>query len=299
MKEDCKIIRDLLPSYIDGLTNDATNQYIEEHINDCEQCKKALEDMKKELKLDTTQKDSKEVKYIKKFNKKMKILKIILLAVLLIFILSYLRKMMILVIVNNKISEYASSINFYIKSLTHPGISEDMLIIEHYKKDDKYITKAKTITESMKVYANNYYNGETVNRYVKWDFDEEDTEHISRKTAYLNDAENVLVPTIPNWIDISNPIMFFTTPLFSSIKSDKCNDIDCYKITLYSINSSHETILYIEKETGLMIRIIGAGTSIGVDGTRYDNITDYEYKFDIVTDDDFIEPDISEYEIEE
>ena len=57
MKE-CKIIRDLFPSYIDGLTNEETNQYIEEHLNNCEHCKKILEDMKKELKLDTIQKDS-------------------------------------------------------------------------------------------------------------------------------------------------------------------------------------------------------------------------------------------------
>ena len=49
MKElnDCKIIRDLFPSYIDGLTNETTNQYIEEHLKDCEDCKKALENMKK------------------------------------------------------------------------------------------------------------------------------------------------------------------------------------------------------------------------------------------------------------
>ena len=45
MKEvkDCKIVQDLLPSYIDGLTNEDTNQYIEEHLKECEECKKKLE----------------------------------------------------------------------------------------------------------------------------------------------------------------------------------------------------------------------------------------------------------------
>jgi len=46
-----------------------------------------------------------------------------------------------------------------------------------------------------------------------------------------------------------------------------------------------------------MIRHIG--NSMDKDGKIYNSVTDYEYKFDVVTDDDFIEPDISEYEIED
>ena len=77
-EKNCKIIRDLFPSYVDGLTNKDTNQYIEEHLKNCEDCKKILQNMKKELRIDTTKKDSQEVNYIKKFNKKMKLFKIIL-----------------------------------------------------------------------------------------------------------------------------------------------------------------------------------------------------------------------------
>ena len=31
-KRECKIVQDLLPNYVDGLTNEETNKYIEEHI---------------------------------------------------------------------------------------------------------------------------------------------------------------------------------------------------------------------------------------------------------------------------
>ena len=44
-KIDCRIIQDLLPSYIDGLTSEYTNQVIEEHVEECEPCKEMLQRM--------------------------------------------------------------------------------------------------------------------------------------------------------------------------------------------------------------------------------------------------------------
>lgn len=45
----CDIIRDLLPSYVDGLTSETSNAAIEEHIKECEECSQYLEAMKKEV----------------------------------------------------------------------------------------------------------------------------------------------------------------------------------------------------------------------------------------------------------
>ena len=50
-KKDCKIVQDLLPNYIDKLTSNETNQYIEEHINDCKDCKKILDAMQKDIQI--------------------------------------------------------------------------------------------------------------------------------------------------------------------------------------------------------------------------------------------------------
>lgn len=41
----CAMVEDLLPSYLEGLTNDTTNQMIEEHINGCEKCRKYKENL--------------------------------------------------------------------------------------------------------------------------------------------------------------------------------------------------------------------------------------------------------------
>lgn len=69
-KKDCKIVQDLLPSYIDGLTNEETNQFIKEHMKDCDECLKVLEDMEKELKQDKKKVSKQEVDYMKKYKRK-------------------------------------------------------------------------------------------------------------------------------------------------------------------------------------------------------------------------------------
>ena len=32
-KKECKVVQDLLPNYIEGLTTKETNEFIEEHLN--------------------------------------------------------------------------------------------------------------------------------------------------------------------------------------------------------------------------------------------------------------------------
>ena len=67
-KRDCKIIQDLLPNYIEKLTNEETNLFIEEHLKECTECQHIFENMQKELKVNTEKRDEREVKYIKKYN---------------------------------------------------------------------------------------------------------------------------------------------------------------------------------------------------------------------------------------
>lgn len=77
-KNDCKIIQDLLPNYIDKLTNEYTNEFIEKHLNECSECKKIYDRMKKQIDLNF-QVDDKEIKTMKKISKKIKIMGILIL----------------------------------------------------------------------------------------------------------------------------------------------------------------------------------------------------------------------------
>lgn len=45
MKMNCDIIRDLLPLYADHLTSEASNALVEEHLGECPDCKRELEQM--------------------------------------------------------------------------------------------------------------------------------------------------------------------------------------------------------------------------------------------------------------
>lgn len=65
----CEIVQDLLPSYTDGITGQETAEAVEYHLEDCEDCKKLYEDMKKEY--DKKIETGEEKELLKKINKKM------------------------------------------------------------------------------------------------------------------------------------------------------------------------------------------------------------------------------------
>ena len=67
-KIPCSVIRDLFPSYIDKLTSEESNQLVEEHVAECKDCKKILQDMQEGSKQSykPTEKEKKEIDFLKK-----------------------------------------------------------------------------------------------------------------------------------------------------------------------------------------------------------------------------------------
>lgn len=72
---NCNIIKDLLPSYIDGICSEDTVKAIEEHIQNCEDCKQALKSMQQQTDYVQTIPDEvkKAITPFKKINKKRRI----------------------------------------------------------------------------------------------------------------------------------------------------------------------------------------------------------------------------------
>ena len=91
-KKVCKIVQDLLPNYIEKLTSDETNEYIEEHLKECAECTSVLNDMQKNIETKNIKMDEREVKYIKKYNKKFNIIRNILIIIVLLIIIIIGRK---------------------------------------------------------------------------------------------------------------------------------------------------------------------------------------------------------------
>ena len=64
----CEIIRDLLPSYVDGLTSEESNREITAHVAECAPCKEILEQMQEEV----APKEKRKINPFRKFNRRMR-----------------------------------------------------------------------------------------------------------------------------------------------------------------------------------------------------------------------------------
>ena len=287
MKRDCKIVQDLLPNYIEKLTNEETNKYIEEHLKECEECKKMYENMKKELEISTNKRDKREVKYIKKFSNKLKILKMILLVILLVFVGVIGYKIIVIKSMQGKMDNYKDITNFHITKTSY-GLNT-ILVQEVFCKDDNYLVNVRSIGENTeKREITSMKNGHS---YITSG---------ENKVALMNAMPINAPEKVYNHLESENFGEFMAGIFSSHISSVKCNDKDCYKIDNFITSElafpEQGFFVYIDKETGLVVRV-EEGTRNNETGGFYTQVSDYKYEFNTVTDEDLKEPDISEYKI--
>lgn len=64
-KTNCNIIKDLLPSYMENICSDDTKEFVENHLNACDNCRKFAEMMQK-TELVSEQTDKEAIDYMKK-----------------------------------------------------------------------------------------------------------------------------------------------------------------------------------------------------------------------------------------
>lgn len=75
---DCKIIKDLLPLYMDKLASDSSVRAIKEHLEECQDCRNVLEKMERPLS-GHTKEEEKELDFLKKIRRRNKrVLKMVL-----------------------------------------------------------------------------------------------------------------------------------------------------------------------------------------------------------------------------
>ncbi|MBR6504521.1 MAG: zf-HC2 domain-containing protein [Clostridia bacterium] len=291
-KRECKIIQDLLPNYVEELTNEETNIYIEEHLESCTECKKICENMKENMNIRTEKSDKKDIKYFKKYRNKLGILKFILFIILAIFILVIGRRMIIIKSLQNKVNDIKANTNFHMVQYDYEGV--------HYRKNEVYSKDGKTV---LTITQNNTNGLQKLTKYTNEDKSNIYIETNENKVAILN--QDASFP--PNYTGIKNYIEtntlgeFILNILRCKITTANMNGKECYKIdqffsTNYLYGTEEGWSIYIDKETGLPVRTFGE-TLTNENGT-FTTVNDYQYEFDIVTDEAFIEPDINEYEVQ-
>lgn len=279
----CKIVQDLLPSYIEKSTDEETNKFIEEHLNLCDKCKNIYNELLKNANEKEKTNTKKEIKYMKKYKNKMSILKTILIVILLLVVIYVGRNMIILCSIQNKASKYYNSNNYHIEMYSYN--STDTSVLEVYKKDNKFMQRASSYnSEGIVIETLDYTDGRSTNVYII------DTN--GKKFRVKSEPVDIYItPKSVNYAGISNLLEFLLKSVTSQITTVKCNGKDCYKIDTLGMTT------YVDKETGLAIRVINTSKSFrDEDYSKMESsVDDIFFEFNEVTDEDFIEPDRSDF----
>ena len=260
-REECKKVQVLLKNYAKNSVDKETKEYIEEHVKICNTCKKMLKQFQK-----NTNEENKSRSF------KIKIIVIAILLIILIPVIMISRKIIIISNLENKSREYVNSNNFYAKVYSYSGDFTN--INEHYKKDDKQLTK------------NRIFNGTYVSDFIYVKENEKTDIYANidgKKVANLD--EDIDLFFMPNTIEINNIWELMDISMYSKVETEECNGKNCYRI------SNKYCTLYLDKDTGLIVREIRKFN----EGDTVNMVLDYMYTFDNVKDTDFNRPNISEY----
>ena len=302
-EKDCNIIQDLLPNYIDNLTNEETNIFIEEHLDTCNNCKNILKNMKNDLKINDLHRDNREIKYMKKYSNKMKILKIIILTVILLFVILTLRKVFIISDLYNKAEKTISATNYHEISYSYNlgNYSKE----EIFRLDNKKKIIITQLTEDGDV--------STTIMFANKVSDENNSDNMYSVNIYGISPKGkkvILNKTMEIYDNLQNPfytenwwqLLKYSIP--ASIKLTNFNGNQCYYLANfknpYSYNSEG---IYINKETGFPLSTISyeykKSNEISDDFPKREPLHEYVLELNTVMESDFSEPNINEYEIQQ
>lgn len=206
----------------------------------------------------------------------LKIIGIILIILLVLTLIHTIRNYIIIRNLQNKISKYSNSTNYFVKSESTKN-DGTKIIMKYYQKDNKQAVFLEKTSNENEIKISRYNNGERVDTF---------TETKDSKVAQL-DTSTLISVNIYNQLETDNKWQTFIGSIISNIRSEKCNDKECYVIKGFTSTTSltfEETKIYIDKDTGLLVKVIEDET-----------ISNREYEFNNVEDTIFIEPDISQY----
>jgi len=220
-----------------------------------------------------------------------KILLFIVTFIMLTFVILTARKFIILSSLNNKVVELQKTKNIYARIISNSEETKSQTV-EIYFKDN--IRK-----DTMEIKNSN----NTINEIIQITYPNKQNIYIydgltKEMASYDRDNSEVENNMIVNFADYTTLFEGLSNAITSKIKVEEIDGKKCY--ILSSLSNSNiiyeegttEALVYIEKDTGIPIKIV---STINKNGSDTKNTITYEYKFDCVTENDIEEPDISEY----
>lgn len=214
---------------------------------------------------------------------KVKIVILVVIAIILIaFIIITARKMIIISKLDNKAKEIEKVGNFHTISYTYGN--GEYTKSEVFKSGDKIKTASISVDNDNNVTKLTFVGNKADNS--------ENTEYTGHNYMETSDYKitsqdekvygEITIRCIKNPFKTENFWELLGKSVKSTIKSETYNGKDCYYIT-----NLEEYALHVEKETGL---------PIGAERLENNDIQ-VLYEIDTVTEEDFKEPDINEYEV--
>lgn len=286
MKNECEIVYDLLPNYIEHVTNETSNEFIENHISGCENCRRLYN----ELRVGTNSKDTqtREINFLKKYKRHLNTIKIIFILVIVLILATFAGKWLKKYNILKEISETSQSnqsINNY-HIIEYYYTEGHILKMEQFKMDEKNKFTYTMETEDGTVTETTYSHKVNDNEYIGTTYIENGENKSVRENVKIN--RELFKDSVLYNANIKDLLRY---SFDATIKTTTFRDRECYYINNLPIltGGKYERV-YFDKATGLMI-----GSS-QVDSSQ-NSATPIEavYEYNVVTDKDFIEPDILNY----
>lgn len=258
--ENCKIVQDLMPSYLENLLSEESENFVNNHISTCDNCKKYLSLISENIandKENENKEDDISIDYLKKYRKKMLILKTILLIILIVIAVilisifaKYKYNQQILNNAMKKIEEINLCDNFYIsrKTIYIDYINNDnsnQYIDKIYYKNGKYKQDSGYCIT---------YGEEDSNKLLKVFEEQKIIENV--EANYVPYRKRDLISLCADYsFGIVNKSFSENLGFLNSVIIDeaKYGNINCYVVRT-SISDDGYYEYWINKDTNLMIR---------------------------------------------
>lgn len=300
---ECKIVQDLLFGYADNTLNQESKEFVEKHLEVCDNCKTKFEEIKQDFK-DREKFQEKEIDYLKKVRKKSQIKSIIFTIIILLTLvfIFFLRKFLIVNSIVDNEKESLKSNNFYVEQIQVLG-DNMTTVFKTFYKDGKYKKVSEKYSDEGVTVESASFGEKNSDQITYIDFiNNKVTVQKGEEIKNLNSEDSI---KYKYFRDYDNYILLkFGMVFVMDISKDTYEYGKEYYVLKNTFENNQRWEMWIDKETGLRIKEINREgykeyfPESTVTKSVNDYVTEFRYNFDIVTDDDVKPIDISSYQVE-
>lgn len=294
MGKECKLVQDLLPTYIENMTSEETKNFIEEHLKECKECKEIFESMKQDLDKQSV-KDTEVVKEVKKYKRKLFTLKSIIIILVLAILISWIGYFGFRFYVVNKAFEkntnYDIGGNFTVHEYIDSVERDENHFITYYNHGKTKTVYGEILLEYDDGDKHYYFNNEDMTYYVEDSYVED---KLNINISLLSGMENIVKDGKIDKLEVLKYVIFQ--------KDVYIHEEGFRNQKYYIIKNLDGEKIYLDKDTFFVARINAdelKGGKSGILKSNVSNSRDYRVVTANVGWREVQMPDISKYTLVE